>query len=57
MPESKSNSAFYYYQNLGFVTLDPPRDSEKLCILLQGFAWEAYVSDIKIVHKICSERF
>ena len=40
-----------------FVTLHPPRDSDKLCILLQGFVWETYVSDMKIVHKIRSERF
>ena len=26
-------------------------------ILLQGFVWETYVSDMKIVHKIRSERF
>ena len=42
---------------IGFVTLDPPRDSDKLCILLQGFVWETYVSDMKIVQKIRSERF
>ena len=30
-----------------------PRDSDKL----QGFVWETYVSDMKIVHKIRSERF
>ena len=39
---------------IGFVTLDPPRDSDELCILLQGFVWETYVSDMKIVHKIRS---
>ena len=33
------------------------RDSDKLCILLQGFVWETCVSDMKIVHKIRSERF
>ena len=42
---------------IGFVTLDLPRDSDKLCILLQGFLWETYVSDMKIVYKIHSERF
>ena len=39
------------------ITLDPPRDSDKLCILLQGFAWETCVSDMKTVLKIRSERF
>ena len=43
--------------NLGFVTLDPPHDSDKLRILLQGFVWETCVSDMKIVHKIRSECF
>ena len=42
---------------IGFVTLDPPRDSDKLCILFQGFVWETYDSDMKIVQKIRSERF
>ena len=32
-------------------------DSDKLCILLQGFVWETYVSDMKIFHKIRSDRF
>ena len=50
----KLGVAFSY---LGFVTIDPPRDSDKLRILLQGFVWETYVSDMKIVHKIRSERF
>ena len=48
---------FLLLLKLGFVTLDPPRDSDKLCILLQGFVWETYVSVMKIVHKIRSERF
>ena len=48
---------FLLLLKIGFVTLDPPRDSDKLCILLQGFVWETYVSDMKIVHKIRSERF
>ena len=39
------------------ITLDPPRDSDKLCILLQGFVWETCVSDMKTVLKIRSERF
>ena len=43
---------------IGFVTLDPPRDSDKLCILLKlSFVLATYFSDIKIVHKIRSERF
>ena len=50
-------SRFAVFLKIGFVTLDPPRDSDKLCILLQGFVWETYVSDMKIVHKIRSERF
>ena len=48
---------FLLLLKIGSVTLDPPRDSDKLCILLQGFVWETYVSDMKIVHKIRSERF
>ena len=46
-------------QKIGFVTLDPPRVSDKLRILLQGFVWETCASDMKIVHKIYirSERF
>ena len=48
---------FLLLLKIGFVTLDPPRDSGKLCILLQGFVWETYVSYMKIVHKIRSERF
>ena len=48
---------FLLLLKIGFVTLDPPCDSDKLCILRQGFVWETYVSDMKIVHKICSERF
>ena len=55
--DTKFSSALYYLLKIGFVTLDPPRDSDKLCILLQGFVWETYVSDLKIVHKIRSERF
>ena len=42
---------------MGFVTLHPPSDSAKLCILLKGFVSAAYVSDMEIVHKICSEPF
>ena len=41
----------------GFVTLDPPSDSDKLCILLQGFVWETCVSYMKVDHKIRSEAF
>ena len=48
---------FLLLLKIGFVTLDPPHDSDKLCILLQGFVWETYISDMKIVHKIHSERF
>ena len=40
------NSAFWLLLKIGFVTLDPPRDSDKLCILLEGFVWETYVSDM-----------
>ena len=39
-----------------FVTLDSPRNSDKLRILLQGFVSETCVSDMKIVHEIGSER-
>ena len=42
---------------IGFVTLDPLRDSDKLCILLKGFVQGTCVSDMKIVHKICRDRF
>ena len=41
----------------GFATLDPPRGSDKLWILLKGFVWVKCVSDMKIVHNISSERF
>ena len=40
-----------------FCHLRPPRDSDKLRILLQGFVSETCVSDMKIVHDIGSERF
>ena len=43
-------------KKIRFVTLDPPRDSDKLRILLQGFVSETGVSDMKIVHEIGSER-
>ena len=44
--------------SMSFVTLDRPRDSDKLCILLKlSFVWATCFSDIKIVHKIRSERF
>ena len=42
---------------IGFVTLDPLHDSDKLHILLQGFVWETCVSDMKVVHKLRSECF
>ena len=43
---------------IGFVALDPPRDSVKLCILLKlSFVLATCFSDIKIVHKVRSERF
>ena len=43
---------------IGYVTLDPPRDSDKLCILLKlSFVLATCFSDIEIVHKIRSERF
>ena len=44
-------------KNRLFVTLEPRRDSDKLRILLQSFVWETCISDMKIVHKIRSERF
>ena len=40
-----------------FCHIDPPRDSDKLRILLQGFLWETCVSDMKIVLKIRNECF
>ena len=44
--------------SMRFVTLDRPRDSDKLCIFLKlSFVWATCFSDIKIVHKIRSERF
>ena len=57
MLASLSQLRFPLLLKIGFVTLDPPHDSDKLCILLQGFVWETYVSDMKIVHKIGIERF
>ena len=43
---------------IGYVTLDPPRDSDKLYILLKlSFVLATCFSDIEIVHKIRSERF
>ena len=39
-----------------FRHLRPPRDSDKLRFLLQGFVSETCVSDMKIVHEIGSER-
>ena len=43
---------------IDYVTLDPPRDSDKLCILLKlSFVLATCFSDIEIVHKIRSERF
>ena len=42
---------------IGFVTLDPLHVSDKLHILLQGFVWETYVSDMKVVHKLRRECF
>ena len=41
---------------IGFVTLEPLRDSEKLCILLKGCVQWTCVSDMKIVHKIRRDR-
>ena len=46
--------ALYTITKNRFCHLRPPRDSDKLCILLQGFVWETYVSDMKTVHKIRS---
>ena len=57
MLASLSQLRFPLLPKIGFVTLDPPHDSDKLRILLQGFVWETYVSDMKIVHKIGIERF
>ena len=37
---------------IGFVTLEPPRDSDKLYIIFKGFVWVTCVSDMKIVPKI-----
>ena len=57
MLASLSQLRFPLLLKIGFVTLDPLHDSDKLRILLQGFVWETYVSDMKIVHKIGIERF
>ena len=57
MLASLSQFRFPLLPKIGFVTLDPPHDSDKLRILLQGFVWETCISDMKIVHKIRIERF
>ena len=57
MLASFSQLRFPLLPKIGFVTLDPPHDSDKLRILLQGFVWETCISDMKIVHKNCIECF
>ena len=57
MLASLSQLRFPLLPKIGFVTLDPLHDSDKLRILLQGFVWETCISDMKIVHKNCIERF
>ena len=57
MLASLSQLCFPLLPKIGFVTLDPLHDSDKLRILLQGFVWETCISDMKIVHKNCIERF
>ena len=57
MLTSLSQLRFPLLPKIGFVTLDPPHDSDKLRILLQGFVWETCISDMKVVHKNCIERF
>ena len=57
MLASLSQLHFPLLLKIGFVTLDPLHDSDKLRILLQGFVWETCISDMKIVHKNCIERF
>ena len=57
MLASLSQLRFPLLPKIGFVTLDPPHDSDKLRILLQGFVWETCICDMKIVHKNCIERF
>ena len=42
---------------IGFVTLVPLRDSDKLCVLLHGFVGATCFSDMNIVHKTRTERF
>ena len=57
MLASLSQLRFPLLLKIGFVTLDPPHDSDKLRILLQGFVWETYVSNMKIVLNFHSEHF
>ena len=42
---------------IGFVTLVPLRDLDKLCILLHGFVEATCFSNMNIVHKTRTERF